>query len=114
MNMKRPSGDVLAANSRVVNLSPTKRRRRNVTESEVTVSDQENACDGVYGALSCRSDEPEVEEQELGKGIEKQKDIIRRCRNKNLKEKMSEEEEVRRCALLSRISCEGRRILQLI
>ncbi len=114
MNMKRPSGDVLAAGSRVVNLSPTKRRRRNVTEYEVTVSNQENACDGVNGALNCTSDESEVEEQEFGKRIEKQKDIIRRRRNENLKEKMLEEEEVRRRALLPRTSCEGRRNLQLI
>ncbi len=92
-----------------MNLSPTKRKKRNVTEYEVTVSDQENACDGVNGVISCGSDESLVDEQEFGTRVENQKDLIRRRRNENLKEKMSEEEEVRRRALLSRTSFEGRR-----
>ncbi len=106
MCTKRPSA-APAVGSGVVNLSPTKRRRRGADESEVNDSDQENACGGVNGALSWKSDEPEVEEQGLGKRIGKQKDFKQR-RSKNLGEKMSEEEEVRR-VLLSMTSCEGRR-----
>ncbi len=75
---------------------------------EVNDSDQENVCDGVNGALSWRSDESEVEEQGLRKRIEKQKGF-KRCQNVNLGEKMSEGGEVRR-VLLSRASCEGRKI----
>ncbi len=110
MRMKRPSV-APALGSRAVNLSPTKRRRRGADESEeANDSGQENACGGENGALSWKSDEPEVEEQGLGKRIGKQKDF-KQHRNKNLEEKMSQDEEVRR-VLLSMTWCEGRKKLQ--